>query len=261
MDLIKKCFGWLAAITNIFFYLTPLKPFINAIKGKLNFEDTPKVNVLICYINCLIWYIYGRMTSNIQIQTSYMTSGIFSLLLIFIYLIYESKKYFCDSILNTFFLIIGTWAVYRALILIINKYKITGYVSIGTTLLLFCFPIYILHKIKKEKNTNIITFFSFWRYLFASILWLIYSIFIKDIFLAIANSLGIIFSFIYIIIYYCYKRKHPVIFERRNSNNMGIIAGGNNDEIKKEEIPIKLDEEYKNQNDEKPVKIVNKLKI
>jgi hypothetical protein len=58
MDVIKKCFGWLAFSINITFYLSPLSPFVNVIKGKINFEETPGLYVTTSYINCLIFYIY-----------------------------------------------------------------------------------------------------------------------------------------------------------------------------------------------------------
>ena len=252
MELIKKTVGWLATFINIFFYLSPIKTYINAIKGKITFDETPRLYVTSCYINCLIWYIYGRMIRNTPIQASFMTSGIISLILMLLYLIIESKRYLCDSVLNTFFIVTGTWAVYRALILIIDKIEVVGYFSIGTILFMFSSPIQILYKIVKDKyNNNYAYYFSAWRYLFACIFWLVYSVFIKDVYLAITNCMGIIFSIIYLFIYFCRKKKHFEI--QRNTSGEGIESG-TNDENKKEEIPIKLD-------DDLPVKIVNKLNI
>ena len=68
MELIKKTFGWSAAFINIFFYLSPIKRYINLIKGTITFEGTPRLYVTSYYINCLIWYIYGRMLRNTIIQ-------------------------------------------------------------------------------------------------------------------------------------------------------------------------------------------------
>ena len=251
MELIKKTFGWSAAFINIFFYLSPIKTYINAIKGKITFEETPRLYVTSCYINCLIWYIYGRMLHSTIIQASFMTSGIISLILMLIYLIIESKRYLCDSVLNTFFLVMGTWALYRALILIIDKIEVVGYFSICTTLFLYSSPIQILYKIIKGKyNNNYLFFFAKWRYFFTCIFWLAYSVFIQDIYLAITNCIGILFSLIYFFIFFCRKKKH---FEMERYNSGDVISPAN-DEIKKEEIPIKLD-------DDLPVKIVNKLNI
>ena len=114
-------------------------------------------------------------------------------------------------------------------------------------------PIQKLYKILKRKNYNLIPVFSSWRYLFTSIFWLIYSIFLKNIYLAIPNSLGIIFSLFSIFINICFKRNSSGFPKRDSNGSINIVVGGN-DENKKEEIPIKLDDDAPAQNDEKQVK-------
>ena len=258
LNIIQKCFGWLAFFININFYLSSITPFLNVIKGKLHYEETPGIYVTTCYINCLIWYIYAKMKNNNLIKISYMISGIICLIFISIYLIFEAKKYLCDSILNTFFIVTGTWAFYRALILIVGKIKLVGYITILTTFILFISPMMKLDKMIKEKNFKLTQTFSAWKYLVYSISWLIYAIFLKDIYLIITNSLGIIFALFYIFIKIYYKNKYNLIIIERNSNGEINIASGGNYENKKEEIPIKLDYDFPPQNEDKPVTIVNK---
>ena len=258
LNIIQKCFGWLAFFININFYLSSITPFLNVIKGKLHYEETPGIYVTTCYINCLIWYIYAKMKNNNLIKISYMISGIICLIFISIYLIFEAKKYLCDSILNTFFIVTGTWAFYRALILIVGKIKLVGYITILTTFILFISPVMKLDKMIKEKNFKLTQTFSAWKYLVYSISWLIYAIFLKDIYLIITNSLGIIFALFYVFIKIYYKNKYNLIIIERNSNGEINIASGGNYENKKEEIPIKLDYDFPPQNEDKPVTIVNK---
>ena len=258
LNIIQKCFGWLSFFININFYLSSITPFLNVIKGKLHYEETPGIYVTTCYINCLIWYIYAKMKNNNLIKISYMISGIICLIFISIYLIFEAKKYLCDSILNTFFIVTGTWAFYRALILIVGKIKLVGYITILTTFILFISPVMKLDKMIKEKNFKLTQTFSAWKYLVYSISWLIYAIFLKDIYLIITNSLGIIFALFYIFIKIYYKNKYNLIIIERNSNGEINIASGGNYENKKEEIPIKLDYDFPPQNEDKPVTILNK---
>ena len=258
LNIIQKCFGWLSFFININFYLSSITPFLNVIKGKLHYEETPGIYVTTCYINCLIWYIYAKMKNNNLIKISYMISGIICLIFISIYLIFEAKKYLCDSILNTFFIVTGTWAFYRALILIVGKIKLVGYITILATFILFISPVMKLDKMIKEKNFKLTQTFSAWKYLVYSISWLIFAIFLKDIYLIITNSLGIIFALFYIFIKIYYKNKYNLIIIERNSNGEINIASGGNYENKKEEIPIKLDYDFPPQNEDKPVTIVNK---
>ena len=233
LNIIQKCFGWLSFFININFYLSSITPFLNVIKGKLHYEETPGIYVTTCYINCLIWYIYAKMKNNNLIKISYMISGIICLIFISIYLIFEAKKYLCDSILNTFFIVTGTWAFYRALILIVGKIKLVGYITILTTFILFISPVMKLDKMIKEKNFKLTQTFSAWKYLVYSISWLIYAIFLKDIYLIITNSLGIIFALFYIFIKIYYKNKYNLIIIERNSNGEINIASGGNYENKK----------------------------
>ena len=255
---IKKSFGLLAACLNIIFHLSPIKPFLNVVKCKINIEETPGVYVLNCYLNCLIWYIYGKMKSNSILKISNMISGIINLVFLFIYLLFESKRYFCDSLLNSFFIITGTWILYRALILIINSSKLVGFISIGTTLLIFLSPYRKLYKAYKEKHYNFKIVFSPWKYLFSCLFWYTYSFFVKDLYLAISNCVGIIFSLIYIFIRFYFFRRKKINAKKRGSAGNINITGGTNDENKKEEIPIKLYYDSQNQNEDKTVKVVNK---
>ena len=257
-NIIQKGFGFLSVFININFYLSSIPPFLNVIKGKLYYEETPGVYVTTCYINSLIWYIYGKMKNNNFVKISYMISGIFCLIFISIYLIFEAKKYLCDSILNTFFIVTGTWAFYRALILILGKIKIVGYITILATFLLFWSPIQKLNKMVNEKNFKLIQVFSPWRYLVYSISWLIYGSFLKDIYLIITNIIGIIFSLFFIFIKMYYKNKYSPFIKRNSNSAININAEGTY-ESKKEEIPIKLDYDFPAQNEDKHATTGNKL--
>ena len=248
-----ECFGWIAACLNICFYLTPIIPFINVLKGKLNFEDAPGVYVTCCYVNCFIWYIYGDMIFSDQVKISNCISAGICLMLMLIYLGYELKKYLIDSILNTLILVTGSWAVYRALTIVIDDDRVVGDICIGTTLIIFIFPLQIMYKVFKEKNYNLIPVLSSIIYLFSCLLWFLYAIFIKDFYLAFPNILGVILSSSEIALYLNCKKKYPGIGERDTIGTIDIVTGANDD--KKEETPIKIDE----QGEGKPVEIVNKL--
>ena len=258
MDTVQECFGWAAACLTVCYYVGPAIPFINVLKGKLNFEDTPGVFVTCCYINCFIWYIYGDIIFSDQIKISNMVSAGFSLFLMIIYLAYELKKYLIDAILNTLIVITGTWAVYRSLTILIDDDRIIGKICIGTTIIVYLTPIQIIYRIIKEKNYNLIPVYSAWVYLFACISWVVYGILINDFYVVCPHIAGIILSLIQIIVFLHYKRKYPGIGEREFSSTIGIETSGN-EESKKEETPIKIDEDNQPKGKDKPVKIISKL--
>ena len=256
MDTVQEVVGWVAAGLTVLYYLAPVNPFFRVLKGKLNFEDTPGVFVTTCYVNCFVWYVYGDMIFSDQVKYSNGVAACVSLLLMIIYLAYELKKYLVDSILNALILITGTWAVYRALTIIIDDDRIVGKICIGTAIIVFLTPIQILYKVIKEKNYILIPFYPSLIYLFASIAWVAYGIMITDFYVVCPHVIGIVLSLVQIFIYLSYKRKYPAIGEREFSSTIGIETAG--EDTKKEEAPIKIDEDIQPQVKEKPVKIVTK---
>ena len=258
MDTVQEGIGWAAGCFTVLYYLAPVLPFINVLKGKISFEDTPGVFVTTCYVNCFIWYIYGDMIFSDQVKYANMAAACVSLCLMVMYLIYELRKYLVDSILNALILITGTWAVYRALTIIIDDDRIIGKICIGTTLVVYLSPMQVLYKVIKEKNYMFIPIRSAWVYLLACIGWIAYGIFITDFYLICPHVAGVILSLIQIVIFYNYKRKFPAIGEKDFSSTIGIEKTGNED-TKNEETSIKIDEEEsQSKAKEKPVKIVSK---
>ena len=260
MDTVQECFGWAAACLTVCYYVAPVILFINVLKGKLNFEDTPIIFVSVCYVNCFIWYIYGDITFSDQIKISNIVATGISFILICIYLIYEIKKYLIDTILNALILISGTWAIYRALTIVLDDDKIIGKILIGTTAIVYISPIQILLRVIKEKNYILIPVFSAWVYLFACIAWVVYGIFIDDSYVVFPHSAGIILSLIQIIVFLNFKKKYPTIGERDFSSTIGIETTENEESKKEENVNNNFAEE--NQKTKvKPVKIVSKTDI
>ena len=254
METVQECLGWAAACLTVCYYMAPVIPFINVLKGKLNFEESPVIYVTTCYVNCFIWYIYGDMIFSDQMKLSNMVAAISCFILLVIYLIYEIRKYLIDSILNALILGSGTWAIYRAFTIVIDDDRIVGKILIVTQFIVYFSPAQIIYRVIKDKNYIMIPIYSAWVYLFACIAWVIYGVLITDIYIIFPFVIGIILCLIQIIIFLNFKRKFPTIGEREFTSTIGIESTGN-EETKKEE-EIKIDDQP--QGKEKPVKIVSK---
>ena len=257
MDSFQEVFGWAATVLTIISFLFPIFPYLNVIRGKLSFEDTPAVYVTTCYLNYFCWFVYGDMIYSNQLKVCYLVGSIINCILMVIYIAYEFKKYCIDSILNTLILITGTWALYRALIIIIDDDRIVGKICVGTCFIVYLSPIQIIYKVLKDKNYLIIPIYNCWLIFLYSICWIVYGIYITDNYIIISYSVAITLSLIEIFIYLNYKKKYPSIGEREFST-IGIESS-NDEPTKKEEMPIKLTEENEEEIKEKnkPVKILN----
>ena len=257
MDKVQECVGWLACGLNVLYFLAPVEPFFRVLRGKLNFEDTPGVFVSTCYVNCFVWYIYGDMVFSDQVKMSNLIASCASLCLIVIYLVYELKKYLVDSILNALIIITGSWAVYRALTIIIDDDRIVGKICVCTSIIMFLSPIQILYKVLKDKNYYTIPIRAACIYLLACIAWIAYGILIEDLYVVCPHAMGVILSLVQIVVYFHYKRKYPTISEKAFSSTIGIESTST-DNVPKEESPIQIDENNQ-KGKEKPVKIISKL--
>ena len=257
MEKAKEIFGWVATGLTMCFYISPVIPFINVFKGRLNYEDTPAIIITTSYVNCFCWYIYGDMISSDQIKMCNMIGAISSLILICIYLIYELRKYAVDAILNALIIITGTYAVYRGLTVVIDDEVIIGKICIGTSCVVFLSPIQLIYRVVKEKNYFLIPIYTAWVSLASTSCWVTYGIGLKDFNIVFPNAIGIILAILQIFIYLNYKRNYPSIGDKEFTSTIGIENTGN-EEGKKEETSIKVDEDSHSNVKEKPVKIVIK---
>ena len=53
MENVQEGFGWLATGLSICGFISPIFPYLNVLRGRLSFEETPAVLVTTSYVNCL----------------------------------------------------------------------------------------------------------------------------------------------------------------------------------------------------------------
>jgi len=256
MDKVQEISGWLAMAVTTCSFLFPVFPYLNVLRGRMNYEDTPSFFVISSYINYFCMYVYGDLVFSDQVKYCYLVGSIINCVLMVIYLVYEIRKYLVDTILNALILITGTWALYRCLTIIIDDDRIVGKICILTFCVVFITPVQILYRVLKERNYNLIPIYNCWVSLCFSSLWIVYAIFISDFYILFPNIINIILSLAQIAVYINLSRKYPAIGQREFSSTIGIETT-TNEEIKNVEGQIKIDEDMDDKK-EKPVKIINK---
>ena len=254
---LRETFGWIATCLTMCFYISPAIPFVNVFKGKLSYEDTPAIVVTTSYVNCFCWYIYGDMIFSYQIKICNLVGAISSLILVFIYLFYELKKYVLDAILNAIIIILGSYAIYNGFTLVIDDDQIIGKICVGTACIVFLSPIQLIYRVIKEKNYILIPIYTAWVSLVSTSCWVTYGVFITDLNVIIPNIIGLVLAIIQIVIYYNYKKKFPTIGEKEFTSTIGIEST-ENEKDKKEPTAIKIDDDIQSKEEEKPVKIIEK---
>ena len=252
---IEEIFGWVATCLTMCFFISPVIPFINVFKGKMSYEDTPAIIITTGYANCFCWYIYGTMIHSEQVKLCNMIGAISSLILIFIYLIYEIKKYTIDAILNLLIIITGSYAAYNALTIMIDDQSILGKICNCTSIIVFLSPIQLIYRVIKENIYFLIPIYTAYISFIASSCWVLYGISFKNFYIIFPNSFGIILAVVQVIVYFNYKNK----FQNFEDNtSIGIESTGTEEGKKEDSTTVKIDEENQSNQKEKPVKIVSK---
>jgi hypothetical protein len=224
-EAIQETCGWIGCVMNLYYYLLPVMPFINIIKGKIKFEDSPGIYVTINYINCVCWYTYGEMIFSEQIQISYILGAFIYLVLILIYLFYEIRKYIVDTFVNILLIAIGTYLIYTGFTVIFDDDQIAAIFCNISSLASFYFPAEIIYKVIKDKNYNIISIKNNLINIVTSFFWLVYGVLILEDLMVYPFVINIILSLLQIYIYKNFKKRFPNMNAKENI--IGIENIGN----------------------------------
>lgn len=244
-------FGWLAAILSLSFFISPVGPFVKVFKGQLDYEDTPIYILSTSYCNCVVWYIYGVAYDMAPLKFSNIVGFTISLVLIFIYLAFEIKKYLLDAILNALILLNGTWAAYRALTNLLFDINLIGKIGFSTLSLVSIYSFYLIYRVTRLKNYRAISIDNTIMSIGSGFCWIIFGMRKECYYLAYANCLRVVISIIQAIVYIVYKKKYPTFDQIKEIATIGIESTGDEDNKK-----IEIDDDFENQKlQNKPVKI------
>lgn len=251
-------FGWIVSCSSIVFYASPIVHFMNLFKGKIKYDDTPGVFVLISYFSTYMWFVFGLMLYSSPLYIPSLISCICSGIYLLIYLRYEIKEYFADSVLNLLILISSTWAIYRALAVIIDDDDIVYYICLVAHTLVYLSPLQLISRVCKENNYNLFPIHSAYVALVNCPLWIIYSLTQKEYPIIAVYLIGIISSVVQIVIRQKVKAKCGK--ELRDHDVNTIVE----DDINNSSIEVKAKttsedsiEEKEEKGKIKPVKIVS----
>lgn len=245
-NIFKRSFGWIAGILKVSYYIYQVPPFLQVIKGKLNYKDTPVLYALMCYFNCLFWYDYGDFIASYEIRIWNLINTYLFFTLIAIYLFYERKEYSEDSLFNAIIFVSGSWVLSLRLSLFSNR-KIEM-ILISSTIVEYYFLIKSVYRAIKEKNYSSIKIKPIKFNLFSCLFWVIYGIFFKT-YIIFPNLIGIIVSSTLIWVILKYRKTYSSIKE--NESNSTIKENKTEMDESKNEIKI---------GDINPNKIISTLK-
>ena len=196
---VESVFGFFGFISSIFYYISPVFPFIKILQDKINYNYSPTIQIIFSFINCIFWIVYGLVKKETIIYITNSFGSVITIIWITIYLIYFGKKYFFVSlIINILILSICITIPYLFYYIVEENY--ISLISFIFNILMYTSPLENIIKAIKMKNIQIFPIFSSIGIFVCSICWLIFGISKKDRYLILSNSFGIFFSIIQVVI-------------------------------------------------------------
>jgi len=232
----ENIFGWVAASCSVSYFLTLAFPFLKVLLCKLNYEDSPITKVVTIYLDCLTWFFYSKKIQNEPLCICNIIGGIICLSSIFIYLIFEVRKYTVDTILNTLILIVGTLIIHKCLQEIVEESKTVAKFCVIAKIITYYIPTTTILRAINEKNFLHISIINSLTWLTSCIGWAVFGKLINNIYILASNLIGIIISLIQIVIYFNYRQYYRL--GKPTSVISTDIGDSNNNRFKNENIQI-----------------------
>ena len=215
-DIIGDIFGWVGTVICIYFFVSPVVPFLKVIKGEITYKESPGVLLICSFMNCILWADYGLRKDRFLQYFPNGLGGSITLIFITIFLIYFAEKKLTFALL---------YAVVLALVvsgIAVLFYKIdsyyTGLVAMIFNVLMYAAPGEKMYTVCKTGNYTLIPIWSTIGAAACSGCWLIYGLYLLDSNVIIPNVLGVICAIIQIIVFYIFKGKEKKIDKIEGEN-------------------------------------------
>ena len=222
MFTITDILGWIGTIVSICFFASSAPRFYYLIKKKIRYEDINIIIILGNYISSIVWLIYGFSIKLKQIKICYSIGALLSLVWIWIYLTYMSKKKMTQAMILLMSLSVVSFSIYIILTVVITDKKLIGNICFIVCSISYISPAQLIIKVINSKNYKIIPIYSA---IIASIgygSWTLYGLFNFIGNIIIPNLVGLGFSIAQIILYRVYKNKTPLTEEINNISHSVI---------------------------------------
>ncbi|KAF8017629.1 hypothetical protein BT93_H2734 [Corymbia citriodora subsp. variegata] len=221
-------FGLLGNIVSFLVFLAPIPTFYTIYKNKSSdgYQSIPYV-VALSSASLLLYYgvlktdatmIIGINAIGIVIELAY--------LLFFLTYASNKEKMYMAKLLLLFN--VGGFGVIMALTVFLLKgwqrINAVGWICAAFNLAVFAAPLSIMRRVIKTKNVEFMPFtLSFFLSLCAAT-WFFYGLLVKDMFIALPNTLGFLFGITQMILYMIYKDGNKKMAETNERNNQQEVS-------------------------------------
>ncbi|XP_023875262.1 bidirectional sugar transporter SWEET12 [Quercus suber] len=244
-------FGILGNIISFVVFLAPVPTFIKVCKKKST-EGFQSVPYVVALFSAMLWLYYASLKSDeILLITANTVGVVVETIYIAIYIAFAPKQArtftlrililmnfggFCSILLLSHFLAQGE-----------TRVRILGWVCVAFSVSVFAAPLSIMRVVIRTKSVEFMPFYLSLFLTLSAIMWLLYGVLQKDLYVALPNVLGFIFGVLQMVLYMRYKNykavkddeKQSNVCSQSNSDEKGISDTQNEHEQKDQDVKTK----------------------
>ncbi|MED6161166.1 Bidirectional sugar transporter sweet12 [Stylosanthes scabra] len=246
-------FGILGNIASFVCFLAPLPTFYRVCKKKSTegFQSIPYVAAL---FSAMLWIFYAYVKTG---ETLLITINAFGCVIETIYLAifitYCPKKVRISTLRMILLLNFGGFCTIVLLTHILakgaNRLKLLGWICVVFATSVFAAPLSIIRTVIKTKSVEFLPFPLSLLLFISAIMWLMYGLSLKDIYVTLPNVVGLTFGAVQMVLYAMYRKNKPLpdqkLPEHKGADIENNVGGEKSVEVEKNEKEKKKDEEKK----------------
>ncbi|XP_050224842.1 bidirectional sugar transporter N3-like [Mercurialis annua] len=210
-------FGILGNIISILMFLAPMPTFIRVYKKKST-EGFHSIPYLVGLFSCMLWIYYAMLKSEEYLLLSINSVGcLVEIIYIICYILYAPKK---PKILALQLLFLMNFCGFLAIVALTTffakgsiRIHIVGWFCVVVSAVLFAAPLSVIRVVIRTKSVQFMPLALSICLTLSAIMWLLYGLLQKDLYIALPNIFGIIFGAMQLVLYGIYRDKKKIVKE------------------------------------------------
>ncbi|XP_057767543.1 bidirectional sugar transporter SWEET14-like [Salvia miltiorrhiza] len=205
-------FGILGNIVSFLVYLAPAPTFHRIIKKKTT-EGFKCVPYVVALFSSMLWIYYAYLKSNEILLITINSVGCFvETIYISIYMTYASKERRLRALKQTILLdVIGFGSILFFTLFFLKGHQrvvVLGWICVILAAVVYLAPLAIMKQVIRTKSVEFMPISLSFALSLSAVMWFFYGLLLKDIYIAIPNTVGFVFGLLQIFLYYFYKNSN-----------------------------------------------------
>ncbi|XVF08643.1 hypothetical protein REPUB_Repub07fG0020400 [Reevesia pubescens] len=198
-------------------YLAPLPTFIRVCKKKST-EGFQSIPYLVSLFSAMLWIYYAFVKPGAFLLITINAFGcVVETLYIAVYIAYAPKQ---ARMFTLRILLLLNFGGFFSILLLShflakgsNRVQLLGWICVAFATSVFAAPLSIMRQVIRTKSVEFMPFSLSLLLTLSAISWLLYGIFLKDMYIAIPNVLGFVFGLLQMVLYVIYRNYKTVVIE------------------------------------------------